>query len=468
AVLPFKLLTPNAEDDYLSVALADAVINHLSASGELLVRPASTVQRYAKQMIDPLVAARELNVQVVVDGSIQKFGPKLRVHFQAWNATDGASLLSAKHESEMADLFGLQDKIGEDLARTLRLKTLEASAEPVEPPTKNTVAYQLYLRAAERLAKLNRWDTHTAIELLEEATRLDPRFADAWAHLAEARLMMAITFDPKPEWMRRARQAVRRAVGLNPVNAEAQCARGRFLWSPGEGFQNGPALRALSKSLQINPGCYQARIWLAIIYLHVGLLSESMEQINASLAVNPDDAYTLYARGQAATYQGDYLGAQDSYLRSLAIDPSHLFATLLLPGLAIYMGRFELAEEKIRIARQMAPRDSILSSWEALIWAKRGEKRKAEQACRRVMRERKVFTYTHHAWHNVAASLAVLGKSQEAVTLLRKASKTGLPNYPGYRDDPHFGPMQNYPPYLRLLADLKRESDGYRREFCGA
>src|SRR2546430_3321781 len=79
AVLPFKLLTPNPEDDYLSVALADAVINRLGANGELLVRPTGAVACYAKQAIDPLTVARELNVQVIVEGSIQKFGQRLRL-----------------------------------------------------------------------------------------------------------------------------------------------------------------------------------------------------------------------------------------------------------------------------------------------------------------------------------------------------------------------------------------------------
>jgi len=74
AVLPFKLLTPNPSDEYLSMALADAVINHLSSSGELLVRPAQSVSRYAQRETDPLAAARDLNVHVVVDGSIQKLG----------------------------------------------------------------------------------------------------------------------------------------------------------------------------------------------------------------------------------------------------------------------------------------------------------------------------------------------------------------------------------------------------------
>src|SRR5258708_18957944 len=85
AVLPFKLLTPNPEDDYLSVALADVVINKLGANGEVLVRPTGVVACYAKQAIDPLTVARELNVQVIVEGGIHKCGQRLRLDAQVWN-----------------------------------------------------------------------------------------------------------------------------------------------------------------------------------------------------------------------------------------------------------------------------------------------------------------------------------------------------------------------------------------------
>src|SRR5580700_4596419 len=122
AVLPFRLLTPNPSDEYLSMALADAVINHLSASGELLVRPGQSVSRYAQRETDPLSAARDLNVHIVVDGSIQKLGTKLRVHVRAWNAADGSALLSAKHDSDAADLFHLQDSIAERVGTSLGLK----------------------------------------------------------------------------------------------------------------------------------------------------------------------------------------------------------------------------------------------------------------------------------------------------------------------------------------------------------
>lgn len=463
AVLPFKLLTPNTEDEYLSMALADAVISQLSASGDLLVRPAAAVTRYAKQAVDPMQAARELNVQVIVEGSIQKLGTKLRVHVQAWNAADGATLLVAKHDSEMTDLFGLQDRVSDQLARTLGAKS--GSPGHSAPPTSNTVAYELYLRAAERLTRLNRWDTRTAIEMLDNATRLDPRFADAWSRLAEASVLMAGTFEPGPLWIKRAEQAVRRALILDPHSAEAQCARGRVMWMPAKKFQERAALRALGKALRLNPGCHQARIWQCLILLHVGLHEEAKEGLAEALATNPDDCFTLIFSGQVRAYMGDYAGAEEYLTRGLAIDRSHLWGNLFAAITPLYEPNFERAEPAIRRARDVLPGEPMLDSCEALLWARRGERRKAEPFLRRALKGGKSVLHTHHSWHAAAAAYATLGKSTEAIAWLKKAGGFGLPNYPAFRDDPFFKPLHNDPRFLRLMADLKKQWTGYRREF---
>ena len=83
-----------------------------------------------------------------------------------------------------------------------------------------------------------------------------------------------------------------------------------------------------------------------------------------------------------------------------------------------------------------------------------------------MLRERWIVgIHTHHTWHFVAAAYTVMGKPAQAFALLRKASAFGLPNYPAFRDDPYFAPLHNYPPFLRLMADLKREWNSYQREF---
>jgi eukaryotic-like serine/threonine-protein kinase len=465
AVLPFKLLTPNAEDDYLSVALADAVINQLGASGELLVRPIGVVACYAKQAIDPLKAARDLNVQVVVEGSIQKFGQRLRLHAQVWNAADGSTLLTTKHDSGMADLFELQDKMASAVARALGAQATVASEAHAAAPTKHPLACELFLRAVERLSRVNLWDTHTAIEMLEKAVKLDPGFVGAWARLAQAYVVMAVTFEPGVRWFRRGDRAIRRALKLDPRNAEAHCERGRILWTPARSFQNAAALRALSTSLRLTPGCQPAKIWQSVIFLHVGMLGEAKEGLLSVLNTDPENSLSLVFLGQIAMYGWDYDEAEEYHLRALHVDPTNIWAYLFHPTIALYRGQLEAAAERIRVARQLLPDDPWLRSCEALLWAKRGEIGKAEQLAHGALRGAKPLLHSHHLFHTAAAVHALLGNPARAIALLRKASGTGLPNYPVFRDDPHFHSLRERPEFLSLMAELKREWEGYRQEF---
>ncbi len=462
AVLPFKLLTPNPDDEYLTVALADSVINDLSAVGDALVRPTSTVMRYVKHPVDPLLAARELNVQFIVDGSIQKFGPRLRVHVQAWNAADGSTVFSAKHDAEVASLLELQDKMTEGLARALGARAPAGRA--ATPPTLNSTAYELFLRAGDRMSRGSRWDTRTAIEMLEGVIRLDSRFADAWARLAEARLTMAVGFEPGGPWFRRAEQALRRALALDSDNVEAQIGRGRLLWTPAKGFQNRLALRTLSKVLRLSPDSHQGHFWRGLIFLHVGLHEDAHEDLAAALATNPDDPYTLNVVGQTALFRNLYDEAEDYNDRALRMDSAHLWANIFAPTAPLYRNDLNKAEQKIRAAMQMVPADPMLIGCEALLWAKRGERRKAEQTVQRALRG-KSFLHTHHTMHLAAGAYAIIGKTSEAVALLAKATQTGLPNYSLFRDDPHFQSLATERSFIQLLRSLKVEWNRYRREF---
>jgi serine/threonine protein kinase/predicted Zn-dependent protease len=465
AVLPFKLLTASATDEYLGVALADALIHALGASNEMLVRPTTTVERYAKQSVDLPRVAREMNVQVVSHGSIQKSGTRLRVHVQVWDAVKNAPVYSAKHDGEISELFALQDELAAGVAQVLGVRAAASEEKISAPPTENPRAYELYLRATERLARLNRWDTRTAIEMLEQAVALDPEFADGWAKLAEACALIGVTQEPHPRWLKRADQAIRRALGLDRHNAEVYCARGRVLWTPARGFKNRQALRALNEALHLNQGCHAAKLWRCLIFTHLGLLAKAKEGLLEALATHPDDAFILVFIGNAAQYRCDFAEAEEFQARALRIDPANLWGNAFLPTVLLYAGRLQEAEEKIRIARQFLQDDPWLVSCEALLWAKRGERRKAETLLKRSLRPVKTFLHTHHLWHNAAAAYALLDKPAAAVALLRRASSLGLPNFPAFRDDPHFQSLQDYPSFRTLLAKLKREWTGYEKEF---
>jgi TolB-like protein/Tfp pilus assembly protein PilF len=457
AVLPLKLLTPSSEDEFLSVALADAIINHLSTSGNVLVRPIASVQRYAHDVTDPLKAARELNVEVVVDGNIQRVGSKLRVYLQAVDAMTGDTLLSTKHDAEMVNLFSLQDAMGEGLANALEFDTAKRQGIAEDRSTSNRMAYELFLRAVDKLSRLNRWDTRAAIDMLDSAVKLDPRFAAAWARLAEAHLLMAFTFGQGASGTAAAERAARRALVLDPSNSVAQCSHGLVLWSPARSFQNKPALRALSTALKLNPSNLTARLWQSLIFLHVGLFDAAEEGLKIALAVRPDDPTTVMFLGQSALYRHRYAEADDYHARALAIDGAHTWSLVFYPVIPLYAGALADAERKLASAREVQGDDPWLTSCEALLCAKRGEAAKAEQLLACALRGKPLF-HTHHMWHTAAATYALLGKSDRALSLLERAAAFGLPNYTLFRDDPHFLPLHDLPRFRKLLRRLQRET----------
>lgn len=466
AVLPLKLLTPNPDDQYLCIALADALINRLSGS-EFMVRPTSAVQRYRNENTDPFRAGRELNVHTVVEGSIQRFGQKLRVHVQVWNVSDGTSKGSAKYDSDIFELFALQDNIGDGLWKLLGAAKETAAREMEAPRRVNNAAYELFLRAVEKLSRLNRWDVRTAIEMLESATKTDPKFADAWARLGEAYLLMAVAFDAKPFWSQKATRAIARAVALDPKNADAYSARGRLLWSPAKGFKHSLALRAFDKALALNPGCHQAQVWRGVVLNHIGLFTSAKSEFTAALATNPGDAYTMNQIGQMFFFLGEFEEADDYFSRALALDPSHLWASMFSVAPAMYMGDLDRAEAKIKSARHAAGDDQGVLAWESLLWAKRGERRKARVAAEKALKDKRYLTYTHHAYHQLATSYATLGDVEDACKLIKKASRSGLPNYPLYRDDLHFRPVHEKQQFGKLMSELKKQWETYRREVEG-
>jgi len=197
----------------------------------------------------------------------------------------------------------------------------------------------------------------------------------------------------------------------------------------------------------------------------VGLHQEAIEKGAVAVASNPDDPMTIWSLGHSKQLAGEFEEAKEYFARTLRLEPTHVWGNIFFPGVHLYSGRLDRAEEKIRIATQLVPKDPLVAGWEALLWAKRGETRKAEQAARRTLSHQRVLTYSHHAYHAVAAAFAVIGNPARALSVLKKAAGTGLPNYPLFRDDPHFATLRNHPEFLRLLAGLKREWEFYKREF---
>jgi len=464
AVLPLQLRS-FGDEQFLCVALAEAIIHRLSSTGKVLVRPLPSVMQY-KDATDWTKAAADLNVDLVVEGGIQKMGSKVRILAQIHRTKDARLLHSVKHDGDIEDLFGLQDRLADKITDVLIPPEHVSTPEPAVSPTKSPLAYDLYMRAVDRLAHWNKFDISSAIEMLRRAVELDPNFADAWGSLADAYARMGMHFDPDPQWFEHAERTITRTLELDPIQCSALCARGILLWSPSRGFQNRAALRAVNAAVKVNPSRHDIRHHRSVILFHMGFLQDAKHDAEQALLVNPKYPMTFQCLGMVAQYSGDYAAAEEFNDRALTLDPGLVIPNIFAPVNPLYMGRLDEARERIRRARQMVPDEPQLTVLEGLIAAHEGNYRRAEElADNATSAERKSVTHTHHTWHYAAAVYAMIGKPEKAMFELRRCATLGLPNYRLFGSDPSFRGLRNNSEFQILLSQLRREHDGYREEF---
>ena len=201
-MLPFRVLRPDPETDFLAFSLPDAIATSLSGIGSLVVRSSATAARFAGEAPDLKALAAEADVDRVVMGTLLRSGDQLRAAAQLVEAPGGTLLTSHTVQSSLGDLFRLQDDIARRVVEALSLPLAGASRRP--RPTRRTTprAYELYLRANELARTYD--GLPQARDLYQRCLELDPRFAPAWAHLGRCHRVIGKFIDGTPGQRRRA------------------------------------------------------------------------------------------------------------------------------------------------------------------------------------------------------------------------------------------------------------------------
>ena len=213
-VLPFRVLRPDAETDFLAFSLPDAISTSLSGIGSLVVRSSATAARFAGEAPDLRAVAAEADVDRVVMGTLLRSGDQLRAVAQLVEAPGGTLITSQTVQSSMGDLFRLQDDIARRVVEALSLPLAGPVASPAPDAPHDARAYELYLRANELARTLD--GLPSARDLYQQCLELDSRFAPAWAHLGRCHRVIGKFIDSSPDSEERAEEALRRALELNP------------------------------------------------------------------------------------------------------------------------------------------------------------------------------------------------------------------------------------------------------------
>jgi TolB-like protein/DNA-binding winged helix-turn-helix (wHTH) protein len=266
AVLPFENRSEDPANAYFAEGVQDEILTLLSKIGALRVI-SQTSDHSANTRTNLTEVARQLGVAHLLQGSVQKVGDTVRINIQLIDVASDNQLWAETYERKLTDVFAVESEVARAIAETLQAKLTGAEQrELAMKPTQNPEAYDAYLRGLVYARRPTRTapEIKESIAAFEEAVRLDPKFAAAWAWLARRHIVLyADNHDHSPSRRNAARQALDAAIQLGPDLTETQLAKGYFLYRVESDYVS--AEQALVQARQQSPNNAEAAFLLAVV-----------------------------------------------------------------------------------------------------------------------------------------------------------------------------------------------------------
>lgn len=364
AVLPLRSLTAGENNDALGLGLTDALITKLGSLRMVTVRPTSAVVKFVKSDLDGLEIGKRLQTDAVLEGTIQQSDGRIRITARLLNVASGEQIWAEKFDEPANELFALQDALSNKITETLAFELKKEEIEQLASrPTTSSEAYERYLRGRFYQTQNNEQGLTRSIECYEQAIGLDPNFADAYAGLADANVLLynfgfrspgevlpraqqfidrALKLNPNlPEaynslalvqffferdW-KAAERSLQKAIALDPHNSTAFLRYGYFLIQMGS-FDE--ALSKLERARELNPLSPMVQADIGLAYLCARRYPQAIEQLERVTAENPEFALAHWFLGAAYEEDGDMDKSFASELRALAAEGGGELASRLL------------------------------------------------------------------------------------------------------------------------------------------
>jgi DNA-binding winged helix-turn-helix (wHTH) protein/tetratricopeptide (TPR) repeat protein len=447
AVLPFKMLGDAASDEYLGLGLADALITRFSQLRQMLVRPTSAVARYAVSAQEPVVAGRELEVEALLEGRVQRVGERLRVTVQLIRVRDSMMLWGGKFDEPWQDIFAIQDSISEQVVRALMLSLSgEQQRRLNKRHTENPEAYRLYLKGRWHWSRFTEAGMKSGMECYRQAIELDPNYALAYTGLADAYGTLHYNgYLPLEEAAPRHVALAEKALQLDATLAEAHCSMAFAAivyerdWARAE--------QEYKLATQLNPGYATAHHYYAFFLAAQARFDEALVEINHARAIDPLSPYLNTDVGWMHYFARRYDQALEYYQQALEIEPNFALAHAYR-GLAYErLGRHEEAIAALQKAVTLAGGGADMTAWLGYVYAISGRLEEAQRVLQE-LQARAAQSYV--ALHNTAMIYAALGERDQAFAWLEDAFQKHAgwlfclkvdARLDGLRDDPRFAEL---------------------------
>jgi TolB-like protein/Flp pilus assembly protein TadD len=349
AVLPFENRSAEKENAFFADGIQDDILTNLSKIGDLKVISRTSVMAYRGQTPKVREIGKTLGVSTILEGSVQRVGNRVRVNVQLIDATTDEHIWANDYDRELTDVFAIQTDLAQKIASELQAKLSPTEkAMMTRKPTENNEAYLAFVQAHDLFTRPDKFraETEKAEQLFEQATKLDPNFAGAFAGLAWVEDWIYHSFDPTPARKEKARAAANEAIRLQPDLPEAHLALGFYHYYGERNYQG--ALNEFAIAQKSLPNCADCYMAVGAIERRQGKWAESTANLEKAAALSPKDAFLLVNLADNYRANRNFEKADKLYDRAIEAAPNSFGARAQKAMVAIELkGDFSVLEKEL-------------------------------------------------------------------------------------------------------------------------
>jgi TolB-like protein/DNA-binding winged helix-turn-helix (wHTH) protein/tetratricopeptide (TPR) repeat protein len=450
AVLPFRNVSADPEQEYFADGITDAVIADLASISALRVVSRQSVMRYKSSHKSMRDIARELGVDALIEGSVSRVAGRVRLTVQLVDGRTDDHLWAHSYDRDLGNMLSLQGELARAVAQAVRVTVTElergglAKRRPVEPE-----AYDLYLRGLYFWGRRGEEGLLKSLDYYQRAIARDPTFALAYAGIALTYNPLAVQgFMPAADARLRLRAAAQRALALDPALMEAQMALATVT-AHGWDWQEGE--RAWMRILDRSPNNATARLWYGWLLDSLGRFSEALTERERAVAADPLSLQNNISLGGSLCQVGRCRDAIARFQLTLELDPQFPAAHAGLGATYLKMGRGQegiaALEEAVRLSNGNIRMIAALGHAFGVA-GRNAEARAILQTLEERSRQRYIAPF-FLAWVH-----AGLGQRDAAFARLEEAYREGSPGLLHIKADPPLESLRTDPRFQHLLLRM--------------
>jgi eukaryotic-like serine/threonine-protein kinase len=445
AVLPFADMSPGKDQEYFSDGLAEELTNELAKVPGLKVTGRSSAFQFKGKNEDLRAVGQKLNVANILEGSVRQEGSHVRITAELTKVNDGFQLWSEEYNTELKDIFAVQDQIARAVTQALQVKLLGANANPAPARPVNPAAYQAYLQAAYFLNRgSDKANYDKALAYADQAIKLDANFSPAWALRSDIFAAMAFdSFMDLSAGARRARADAEQAIALDPNSADGYLALASLRLNYDLDWEGAQA--ALDKATALEPGSADVLGTRAGLEELRGRLDKSIELWKQATALDTLCSSCYLFLGNDLYQTGQYDEADSVLQKALQLDPQQGYIHFVRGQILLARGRPQDALPEM----QQEPHEGLKLAGEAMAYHSLGRRQASEAALRKL-----ITLHGSTGAYQIAEAYAYRGETDKALDWLDRAYQQHDSGMPYLKSDGLFKGLHQNPRYIELLKKM--------------